>query len=275
MPPGSSERERRAEPLTAIIIDDEPLARDCIRVALDRVGDVSILAECGDGGTAIAAIERHGPDLVFLDVQMPDVDGFGVVERIGIDNMPAVVFVTAYDAHALRAFEVNALDYVLKPFDDARLAGAVERARERLRLERESDLGRRLEALLTMVRAPLSTEDGAPAGTGGYISRLTVRSDDRVHLVPVRDVDWFEGAGNYVRLHVGAKDFRIRLSLTALLARLDPAQFIRVHRSTIVNVERIREVQPWFGGDYLIILHGGQQLRVSRTYAPQLLRPMQ
>jgi len=266
---------RRDEPLTAIIIDDEPLARDCIRVALDRVGDVRIVAECGDGGTAIAAIERHGPDLVFLDVQMPDVDGFGVVERIGIDNMPAVVFVTAYDAHALRAFEVNALDYVLKPFDDARLAGAVERARARLRLERESDLGRRLAALLSMVRAPGSVGPAGPPADGGYITRLTVRTDDRVHLVPVRDVDWFEGAGNYVRLHVGTKDLRIRLSLTALLARLDPAQFVRVHRSTIVNVERIREVQPWFGGDYLIILTGGQQLRVSRTYAPQLLRPMQ
>lgn len=275
MQAGATEHMRRDEPLTAIIIDDEPLARDCIRVALDRVGDVRIVAECGDGGTAIAAIERHGPDLVFLDVQMPDVDGFGVVERIGIDNMPAVVFVTAYDAHALRAFEVNALDYVLKPFDDARLAGAVERARARLRLERESDFGRRLAALLSMVRAPGSAGPASPLADEGYVTRLTVRTDDRVHLVPVRDVDWFEGAGNYVRLHVGTKELRIRLSLTALLARLDPAQFVRVHRSTIVNVERIREVQPWFGGDYLIILTGGQQLRVSRTYAPQLLRPMQ
>lgn len=261
--------------LTAIIIDDEPLARDCIRVALERVGDVRVIAECGDGGAAVTAIERHEPDLIFLDVQMPDLDGFAVVERIGVDRMPAVVFVTAYDAHALRAFEVNALDYVLKPFDDARLGSAVERARAQLRLERDGEMGRRLGALLSMVRAPGEGGEGIASRGGGYISRLTVRADDRVRLVPVREVDWFEGAGNYVRLHVGAQALRVRLSLTGLLARLDPAQFVRVHRSTIVNVERIREVQPWFGGDYLVILHGGQQLRVSRTYAPHLLRPMQ
>ncbi|HEX6059646.1 MAG TPA: LytTR family DNA-binding domain-containing protein [Gemmatimonadaceae bacterium] len=268
--------------LRAVVVDDESLARTCVRVALERRADVRIVAECEDGEAAASAVAELDPDLVILDVQMPGVDGFGVIERVGAERMPPVIFVTAHDVHALRAFQVRALDYVLKPFDDARLADALDRARAQIRLRRDGELGRRLAALVADVRA---APDGAAAVAAagpdagarrrGWVARLTVRTDDgRARILAASDVDWFEGAGNYVRLHIGAASFRIRASLAGLAPRLDPVRFVRVHRSTIVNVARIREVQPWFGGDYIAILHDGRQLRVSRTYARDLLRPV-
>ena len=290
-----------------LIVDDEPLARDCMRLALRGARNVELVAECCDGASAVDAIRHHSPDIVFLDVQMPGLDGFAVLDQIEPAMMPVVVFVTAFDSHAIRAFEVNALDYVLKPFPDERLIAALDRARSAIQERRNGELGRRLAAFVqdwqagTLDRgrsiaepssAPRSVglgerlgerldaidEDDPPVseartGPASYIGRFAVRSDGRVRFVSATDVDWIEADGNYMVLHVGGAQHRLRASLAGLTAGLDPKRFVRIHRSVIVNVERIREVQPWFGGDYIAILHTGAKLRVSRLRAAQLLKP--
>lgn len=299
------DRATPAPALRVVIVDDEPLARDCMRLALRGAPEVTIVAECGDGAAAVEAIQRRAPDIVFLDVQMPGLDGFAVLERIDPAAMPAVVFVTAFDAHAIRAFEVNALDYVLKPFPDERLLAALDRARSAVQERRLGELGRRLSEfvrqwqsgsqILSRPSAPsvaaesASGGDPGDAGHGGgdmpneiaaspgaapsYISRFAVRTDGRVRFVAARDVDWIEADGNYMVLHVGEARHRVRASLAGLSEGLDPQRFVRVHRSVIVNVERIHEVQPWFGGDYIAILRTGAKLKVSRMRAAKLLRP--
>jgi two-component system LytT family response regulator len=285
-----------------VIVDDEPLARDCMRLALHTSPDVAIVAECGDGAAAVEAIRRHSPDIVFLDVQMPGLDGFAVLERLETAAMPVVVFVTAYDAHAIRAFEVNALDYVLKPFPDERLLAALDRARSAVLERRHGELGRRLAAFVRdwqsggyaertpdadEIPAPVTASPAAealgdrrragaesPRGEAtSYIGRFAVRADGRVRFVAAGDIDWIEADGNYMVLHVGDARHRLRASLAALTEGLDPKRFVRIHRSVIVNVDRIREVQPWFGGDYIAILRTGAKLKVSRLRAAQLLRP--
>jgi two-component system LytT family response regulator len=251
-----------------------------MRLALREQHDVEILAECADGPETVAAIREHAPDIVFLDVQMPAMDGFEVIANIGAEDFPAVVFVTAYDAHAIRAFEVHALDYVLKPFDDARLVAALERARARVLERRRGELGRRLAQLVREL-----PDEFAPEGTGGQppesgnvraslLRRFAIRDGDRVRFVAARDVEWIEADGNYVVLHAGAQRHRARGVLGRLIEQLDPRIFMRVHRSAIVNVETIREVQPWFGGDYIAVLRSGAKVRVSRMRAAQLLRPI-
>ena len=290
-----------------LIVDDEPLARDCMRLALRGVPGVKIVGECGDGSSAVEAIRRHVPDVVFLDVQMPGLDGFAVLERIETTAMPVVVFVTAFDSHAIRAFEVHALDYVLKPFPDERLVAALDRARMAIQERRNGELGRRLaefvqswqagsfapvpdplgmavpsvpasdggaiERLEPSIEAEHEVAEPRRPGTASYIGRFAVRTDGRVRFVAAADVDWIEADGNYMVLHVGEAHHRLRASLAGLTEGLDPKQFVRIHRSVIVNIERIREVQPWFGGDYIAILRTGAKLRVSRLRAPQLLRP--
>ena len=287
--------------MRVVIVDDEPLARDCMRLALQHDPEVTIVAECGDGRAAAEAIRTHAPDIVLLDVQMPGLDGFAVLEQIDVATMPVVVFVTAYDAHAIRAFEVNALDYVLKPFPDERLLTAVERARAAVVERRHGELGRRLAAFVREWQAgslsiptpdalttPTTVVDVAehvsgggalpahaatPAGGSSHIGRFAVRANGRVRFVAASDVDWIEADGNYMVLHVGEATHRLRASLAALTEGLDPKQFVRIHRSVIVNVDRIREVQPWFGGDYIAILRTGAKLKVSRLRAAHLLRP--
>ena len=292
--------------LRVVIVDDEPLARDCMRLALRDAAGVSIVAECGDGAAAVEAIRRYSPDVVFLDVQMPGLDGFGVLERVDSATLPVVVFVTAFDSHAIRAFEVNALDYVLKPFPDERLLAALDRARATIRERRHGELGRRLAAFVQDWQSGALGRGGSPGvssatstalqpsdtaepigagyhedavaapskgGKGSYIGRFAVRADGRVRFVAAAEVDWIEADGNYMVLHVGETRHRLRASLGGLTEGLDPKVFVRIHRSVIVNVERIREVQPWFGGDYIAILHTGAKLRVSRLRAPQLHRP--
>lgn len=284
-------------PLRVAIVDDEPLARDGLRLALRRVPDVTVVAECEDGVSAVDAIQTMRPDLVFLDVQMPGLDGFEVIDRVGVDRMPAVVFVTAFDVHAIRAFEVHAVDYVLKPFEDKRLRAAVERARSR----QEGELGKQLAQVVRAWNAGVSylpgaspsdeAENDAPAAgervltlhngnadagrePGSFIARFTVREDGRIRFVQATDVDYIEADGNYIIMHVGEAKHRVRASLRDVSEQLDPKVFMRVHRSTIVNIHRIREVQPWFGGDYIAILRSGVKLKVSRQRAPHLLRPM-
>jgi two-component system LytT family response regulator len=238
--------------IRTVIVDDEPLARQRLRRLLEADPDVAVLGECGDGEQAVGDLRRLRPDLVFLDVQMPGLDGFDVLRALGGDAPPAVVFVTAHDRYALKAFEVHALDYLLKPFDKPRFAAALERAKAQVRQGSAAALSERLRELLQNVPGRHGPE------------RLMVKSGGRIYFVRVEEIDWVEAAGNYVRLHVGGEEHLLRESLTALERKLDPARFVRVHRSAVVNLERIRELQPAFHGDYVIILRDGTELALSR-----------
>jgi two-component system LytT family response regulator len=249
--------------LRALIVDDEPLAREKLRTLLGHEGDVEVVGECGDGLQAVASIERLAPDLVFLDVQMPEIDGFGVLEAIPRRRLPAIIFVTAYDRYALKAFEVHALDYLLKPFDRERFHGALDRARAEL-IGREGNggaMGRRLLELLEQLH-----EERA------YTSRFVVRESGRVYFVRVDEIEWIEAAGNYARIHVGPRDHLLRETMKMLEARLDPEKFLRIHRSMIVNVERIRQLEPSFHGEYEIVLASGARVTSSRGYSDRLKR---
>ena len=260
--------------IRVLVVDDEPLARDCVRLALRSHADIEIVGECATGEEAVQAVVDLTPDLVFLDVQMPDLGAFEVIEQIGVERMPPVIFVTAFDAHALQAFRVHALDYVLKPFDDARVNEALEHARVHLASRRDGEFGRRLAALLG-TRTPNADSPAAQTTASRCLTRFGVRDDDRTKFVTATSVDWFEADSNYVVLHVGPAEHRIRTAIGILARSLDPRQFAQIHRSMIVNLDRVREVQPWFGGDYVAILHDGRRLRVSRTFAPRILRTLQ
>ncbi|HEU4886422.1 MAG TPA: LytTR family DNA-binding domain-containing protein [Thermoanaerobaculia bacterium] len=241
--------------IRVLIVDDEPIARRGIRQHLRGEADLEVIGESGDGAAAIEAITGLAPDLVFLDIQMPEVGGFDVVEAIGVARMPAVVFVTAYDEHALRAFDVHAVDYVLKPIDRHRFRTAVERARRRL-AHAPGQLDRRIAAALG--------ELGRPAHD--YAKRLAIKGDGRVMLVDVDEVDRLEAAGNYVEVHSGARHHLLRETTGSLEARLDPARFVRVSRSSIVNADRVRELQPMFNGDFVVVLRDGTKVAGSRRY---------
>jgi two-component system LytT family response regulator len=253
--------------LRVLIVDDEPLARARLRELLEDESDIEIVGECGNGADAVTRIAGDEPDLVLLDIQMPEIDGFGVLRAIGTDRMPAVIFVTASDAHAVRAFEVHAVDYVLKPVDHDRLLEAIGRAKHRLSetadRDGEHEVRTRLAALVAEVSAAVATNTGA---TRGGVARLAIKGDGRVIFVRTADVDWIEAMDNYVRLHVGRETHIMRETLTHLEQRLPPQSFLRIHRSTIVNVDRIREVQPWFAGDYVLILGDGTKLTTGRRY---------
>jgi two-component system LytT family response regulator len=258
--------EERAT-LRALVVDDEPLARERMRIGLGRIPEIEVAGECADGLEAVQAILDVRPDLVLLDIQMPGLDGFGVVERVRLERMPAVVFVTAYDRYALQAFEVHALDYVLKPFDPARFDAAVRHAVELVRTRRLGEAGQRLAALMRELSPGLEPSPGTPA------KRILVRQGEGFGFVETVRIDWLEAAGNYVRVHAGERSWLVRATLASLMDSLDPRRFVRIHRSTIVNLDRVREIQPWVGGDYLAILTDGRQLRVSRTHREALLRP--
>ena len=245
--------------IRAMVVDDEPIARERVLSLLQQEEDMEIVAECGDGAQAVAAIQHHTPDLVFLDVQMPGVDGFGVINAIGADRMPTVIFVTAYDEYALRAFEVHALDYLLKPFGKERFQQTLRHAREALERRRAGDLGRRLLALVHDVKPEPQN-----------VERLVVKSGGRVFFLRTDEIDWIEAAGNYVRLHLGAESHLFRETMNRMEARLDTTRFARIHRSRIVNTDRIKELQPWFNGDYVVVLRDGTRLTLSRGYRDRL-----
>jgi two-component system LytT family response regulator len=266
-------------PIRVLLADDEPLARRRLLRFLRSEPDADVVAECASGAEAARLLREGEPvDLALLDVQMPDLDGFGVIAEVGAERMPPVIFVTAYDAYALRAFEVHALDYLLKPVTADRFREAFTRAREHLDRASTASMGRRLKALLANV---LASEQG-PNGSGSgepmampperqrYADRLTIKDSGRVFFVRVTDVDWFEAHGNYVRVHVGTTTHLIREALSVVEASLSPDRFARIHRSTVVNIDRIRELQPWFAGDYIVLLKDGTQLKLSRTYRDQL-----
>jgi two-component system LytT family response regulator len=236
--------------IKTVIVDDEPVARRRIRRLLRSEADIDVVAECGDGRDAIEKIRSLRPDLVFLDVQMPEKDGFDVVGAIG-EPLPAVVFVTAYDQYALAAFEVHALDYLLKPFNKQRFERAVSRAREQL-AQRADD---RLFTLLKEVRPPVR-----------HLTRFVVRNEGRLRLVDAGQVDWIEAADNYARLHVGATSHLVRETMGRLARELDPERFVRIHRSTIVQLDRIRELLPAFHGDLVVVLRDGTRLNMSRGF---------
>jgi two-component system LytT family response regulator len=231
----------------AIIADDEPLARRRSARLLRERDDIEIVAQCSGGREAIAAIRGHKPDLALLDIQMPDVDGFGVITEIGVESMPQVVFVTAYDQHAIRAFEINAVDYVVKPYTPQRFNEAVDRALSRI-AHRDGELSRMSSTLQRVA------------------DRILVRDRDRIRLVRIKDVDWVASEANYVRLHVGTTSYLIRGNLGKLEEKLAPFGFIRVHRRFLVNVDRVAEVQPWFGGDAILVLANNAKVRLSRTF---------
>ncbi len=242
-------------PIRTVIVDDEVLARERLRRLASQELDLEVVAECGSGAEAVTALEQGGADLLFLDVEMPGMDGFEVLRQGG--EVPVVVFVTAFDAHAVRAFEVRAADYLLKPVSAGRFRDTVARARELLQREHAAV---RTERLLTALEHL----------EGRHARRLMIRTDGRLYFVKVADIEWIEAAGNYVRLHVGKEVHLMRGTLTALEQQLDPHQFVRIHRSTIVNLEAVRELQPWFAGDYVVLLRNGGQLRLSRWYRDKL-----
>lgn len=243
-----------------LIVDDEELARQRLQRLLATEQDVEIIGEAADGVQAVDSIRRLMPDLVFLDVQMPEVDGFAVLERLRPRPAPAIIFVTAHDDYALRAFDVHAVDYLRKPFDAARFKEAFARARERLAGSGAQDQARKIDALLAQVESqpPRSRE------------RLMVRTDGRLYFVRIDDIDWIEAAGNYVKLHVGRETHLMRETMMGIEKMLDPTRFLRIHRSAIVNLDRVREMQPWFSGEYTVILRDGTQLRLSRVYRERL-----
>ena len=252
--------------LRIVVADDEPLARQRIRRLLRREPDIRIAAECADGRETVSAVLREAPDLLFLDVQMPELDGFGVLRALPPERMPVTVFVTAFDHYALQAFEAQALDYLLKPFTEARFRAAFERARDLIGRPGTGEQAA-LRALLEQVRheqRELRDLVGTPAA--GTAERLLIREEGRVRVVPVAEIEYLEAARNHVRVHAGRTTHLLREPLSALEARLGPNRFARIHRSTVVNLERVAEIQPWFSGDCMILLEGGTKLRLSRGY---------
>jgi two-component system LytT family response regulator len=241
--------------IRALVVDDEPIARERVLSLLQQEEDVEVVAECGDGPQAVSAIQHHTPDLVFLDVQMPGLDAFGVINAIGAERMPTVIFITAYDEYALRAFEVHALDYLLKPVDEGRFGAALEHAKKRARAHRQGDVDARIAQLL--------------AERASSRSRFLVPVRGKVIVVDAEQIDWIEAADYYVSLHVtspeGAASHLLRETMDELESQLDPRMFVRVHRSAIVNIDRVREIHPLFRGDCTLILAGGAQVKLSRS----------
>ena len=252
--------EERSSKIRTLIVDDEPLARGNISVLLRLDPGIEIVSECGSGAEALAEIRRAKPDLVFLDVQMPECDGFDVLELLGKDLPPAVVFVTAYDQHALRAFEAGALDYLLKPFDRERFDISWQRAKAQIVHERDGGRDQRILALLEELKA----------GSNRYLERLVIKSGGRIYFLETNEIDWIEAEGNYVSVHSGKKSHLLRETISSLESQLDPRKFLRIHRSSIVRIDRIKELQPWFHGEYHVILQNGTQLMLSRNYREKL-----
>jgi two-component system, LytTR family, response regulator len=252
-----------AEKIRTLIVDDEELARDRLRSLLSREPRIEIVGEAGDGKSAVSAIEELKPALVFLDVQMPELNGFEVLENLDEETRPNVVFCTAHDKFALKAFDVHAVDYLLKPFDRERFQKALERAMAKVEAQKAGRKDSAVSAVLKEVK---------PAGAP--VERLLVKGDGRVLLIKVEDIDYVEAADNYVNLRVGKESHMMRETMSSLEGRLPPEKFMRISRSNIVNVERIQELQPMFHGEYVVVLKNGTKLTLSRSYRDKLDRLM-
>ena len=247
-------------PIKVLIVDDEPLARDRVRQLLEGDEEVEIVGEAGRGQDAVAAIKSLAPNLVFMDVQMPEMDGFAALEALETEpRLPMIIFVTAFDQHALRAFEVSALDYLLKPYERGRFEQALRRAKEALKQSFDSQQQRRIFALLEELK-----------GSGRRLEWLSVKAGERVLLLRVSEIDWVEAEGNYVRVHTGKQSHFLRETISGMEEQLDPKAFVRAQRGAIVNINRIRELHVWTRGDYRIVLQDGTELTLSRHYRENL-----
>jgi two-component system LytT family response regulator len=257
-----------------LIVDDEPLARERLATLVAAAAPEAELREAGNGEEAVEAIGAWSPTVVFLDVQMPGLTGLEVVENVGTDKMPPTVFVTAYDQHAIKAFDLAAVDYLLKPFDENRFKAAWKRATQAEAMRAVARESGKLAELLANLSGgtPLSAQPSADTGAKRWADRVVVKKNQRTILIKLADVQWIESAGNYVSLHVGRETHEVRETLTSLESRLDPARFVRIHRRMIVAVDAMRELQPWFGGDQVMIMKDGTQLRVSRSYREQVAK---
>jgi len=243
----------------ALIVDDEPLARRGVVLRLRKFKDIEIVGECGDGQSAVERILERSPDVVFLDIQMPGMDGFEVLRALPRDSLPAVIFLTAYEQHVLRAFDVHALHYLLKPVDDTRFATAIGRARDLVDSASKSEMAQRV---LKMLDRP----------SDGYASRFTVQTGSRIQIITTEDVEWIGAAGDYIELHVNGRSFLLRETMTSIEQRLDPAKFLRIHRSRIVQSKGILELRPIENREFMVKLSDGSEHRSSRTYADRLQR---
>lgn len=252
------------EVLDVLIADDEPPARRGLRKLLSKEPDLRITGEAEDGLDAIDQIQEKKPDIVFLDIQMPGLDGFGVIDAIGVREMPVTIFVTAYDLHAMRAFDVHAVDYLLKPVVADRLGVALDRARALVRRPARSRIDEQMATLLRAVRPPSRTLD-----------RIVIRSVGKVVVVPVDEIEWISADGDYVQLHTPSKTHLLRERISALESGLDPGVFVRIHRSTLVRIQSIRELRPLLNGDHLVILRNGVQLALSRTQRSRVFSILQ
>ena len=256
-----SKRSSQANRIKSLIVDDEPLGRERIRVLLAPDPRFEVVAECAHGREAVAAIRSMPIELAFLDIQMPEMSGVEVVQEIGPEAMPPVIFVTAYDAYAIKAFEMHAFDYLLKPFTVERFAEALDRAAERIALRDHAALSRQLSALIQDMPAPAS-----------WAERIMVKSRSKIYFVLTRDIDWIEAAGNYISIHAGGKTHLLRQTMASLEKQLDPVRFMRIHRSTIVNMDRVHQLHPMASGEYEVLLVDGTKLTMSRSYKDHLDR---
>ena len=261
----------------ALIVDDESLAREALLVMLSDDPEMEVIAECRNGREAVQIIREQSPDIVFLDIQMPEMDGFQVVEEVGVERMPVTVFVTAYDKHALRAFEAHALDYLLKPFDHDRFDTTLQRAKNFVRQQTIGKISENLFAVLQDIKlkpgdAPSETESKKTerAAHKEPIERVVIKSGGRIYFLKIEEIDWVEGAGDYLSLHSASGTHLIRETMGDFHAKLDSQKFLRIHRSTIVNIERIKDIQPLFKGEYVITLTSGKRLKSSRGYRREL-----
>jgi two-component system, LytTR family, response regulator len=252
------------EKIRTIIVDDEKPARRRLRELLEKRTEIAVVAECSNGAEAVRQIRALQPDLLLLDIQMPGLDGFGVVDEIGPAQMPATIFVTAYDQYALKAFEVSALDYLLKPFSDERFESSLARVLSFVSGRRREELSQRILSLLDQIQPKQPNNAGAP------LDCLMIKDGGRIHFLRVEEIDWIEAAGVYVQVHTAGKIWLHRISLSELEAKLDARRFIRIHRSTIVNLSRIRELRPHSHGDFLVALHDGAELKLSRSYRQKI-----
>ena len=245
--------------IRVLIVDDEPLARERLQMMLDKQHDINIVGECSDGASAVKAIREDAPDLVFLDIQMPELDGFGVLEALDPEVIPTIIFVTAFDQFAIRAFEVHALDYLLKPFDRDRFLKTLQRARSHIDTKRTGGLSENIIKLLD-----------SKGSESKYLDRIAIKSAGRIQFVKISEIDWIEAAGNYVKLHVGSDSYLHRETMSGMEEKIDPESFLRIHRSTIVNIDRIKEMQPFFNGEYVVILEDETRLTLSRRNRTKL-----
>jgi len=245
--------------IRVVVADDEVLARKFVRRMLKQDPEVEIVAECGNGAEAVAMIRKEKPDLVFLDVQMPEMNGFAVLDAVKLDHLPEIIFTTAYESYAIRAFELHALDYLLKPFDQVRFKAALKYAKERFLSQRDEEKRLQIGTLLESIRAQQQ-----------YLDRVIIRADGRISFLQTREIDWLEADDKYVHLHTSKGTRMVRQTLSAMEEQLDPRKFVRVHRSAMVNTDRIKELQPLFNGEHSLILEDGTRLTLSRKYKDKL-----